>query len=58
MPIWTILLQNRIKARTSFLIAGLIIYTVFLLNFRLRHFEKNMGDDLDRKISVNKKGEI
>jgi MFS transporter, DHA1 family, tetracycline resistance protein len=45
-------------AGTSFLIAGLVIYTVFLLNFRLRHFEKNMKEDSDRKISVNKNGEI
>jgi len=29
-------------AGTSFLIAGLVIYTVFLLNFRLRHFEKQI----------------
>jgi MFS family permease len=29
-------------AGTSFLIARLIIYTVFLLNFRLRHFEKKL----------------
>jgi DHA1 family tetracycline resistance protein-like MFS transporter len=29
-------------AGTSFLIAGLVIYTVFLLNFRLRHFEKKL----------------
>lgn len=28
-------------AGISFLIAGMIIYTVFLLNFRLRHFEKS-----------------
>ncbi|RXA21451.1 MFS transporter [Methanosarcina sp. MSH10X1] len=26
----------------SFLIAGLVIYTVFLLDFRLRHFEENL----------------
>jgi len=29
-------------AGISFLIAGLVIYTVFLLNFRLRHFEKKL----------------
>jgi len=29
-------------AGTSFLIASLVIYTVFLLNFRLRHFEKKL----------------
>ena len=29
-------------AGSSFLIAGLVIYTVFLLNFRLRHFERKI----------------
>jgi MFS family permease len=29
-------------AGASFLIAGLVIYIVFLLNFRLRHFEKQI----------------
>lgn len=29
-------------AGTSFLIAGLVIYIVFLLNFRLKHFEKQI----------------
>jgi MFS family permease len=28
---------------SAFLIAGLVIYTALLLNFRLRHFEKRLA---------------
>lgn len=35
-------LLYEVLAGTSFLIASLVIYTVFLLNFRLRYFEKKL----------------
>jgi len=35
------LLYEMLEGR-AFLLAGMVIYTVFLLNFRLRHFEKDL----------------
>ncbi|HWQ44583.1 MAG TPA: MFS transporter, partial [Methanosarcina barkeri] len=35
-------LLYELLAGASFLIAGLVIYAVFLLNFRLRHFEEEI----------------
>lgn len=35
-------LLYELLAGKAFLLAGMVIYTVFLLNFRLRHFEKDL----------------
>ena len=35
-------LLYEVLAGSSFLIAGIVIYIVFLLNFRLKHFEKEI----------------